>query len=300
MNRVGGFVFGKGQLIKRALGMSLMGFSTLGLIIGLLGLVAVCRFSRQMTSSAEQALEVMGTALASTRQNLDLTQTALAEAQVALDVTETFVKAAGSGLENTSAMIDSLSDVLVRDLPKVIRESQRSLSAAEEGAAVIERVLYGLNVISGLTRVTYAPEVSLTESFSALNESLDPLPETFAELDESLTAAQENLDPLQAAALEVSGPLAESKAVLVETQASLEDYSELIDGLTLTVSDLQKNLPNLMRITIFSLYFLLIWLAISQIGLLCQGWEMVTHHPSLLEDRIRELEQKVHELASQG
>jgi hypothetical protein len=277
-----------------------MAFSALGLLISLLGLLLVCRFSGQVAASAGEALEVAVAALTSTKQNLDLAHRGLEEAQVALGVTETFVEEAGSGMENTSAMIDSLSDLLVSDLPKVIRESQRSLSAAEEGAAVIENVLYGLNTISALTRVTYDPDVSLTESFAAMNDSLATLPETFANLDESLKAAQENLDDLQTASLEVSGPLAESEAVLAEAQTSLEDYSKPIDHLTLSVSDLQKNLPNLMRIIIFSLYFLLIWLAVSQIGLLWQGWEMVTHDPSLLEDRVRELEQKVEGLVSQG
>ena len=293
-------VSGKGVVIKRVLGISLMAFSALGLLISLLGLLLVCRFSGQVAASAGEALEVAVAALTSTKQNLDLAHRGLEEAQVALGVTETFVEEAGSGMENTSAMIDSLSDLLVSDLPKVIRESQRSLSAAEEGAAVIENVLYGLNTISALTRVTYDPDVSLTESFAAMNDSLATLPETFANLDESLKAAQENLDDLQTASLEVSGPLAESEAVLAEAQTSLEDYSKPIDHLTLSVSDPQKNLPNLMRIIIFSLYFLLIWLAVSQIGLLWQGWEMVTHDPSLLEDRVRELEQKVEGLVNQG
>jgi len=293
-------VSGKGVVIKRVLGISLMAFSALGLLLSLLGLLLVCRFTGQVTSSAGEALEVAVAALTSTKQNLDLATRGLEEAQVALGVTETFVGEAGSGMENTSAMIDSLSDLLVSDLPKVIRESQRSLSAAEEGAAVIENVLYGLNTISALTRVTYDPDVSLTESFAAMNDSLATLPETFANLDESLKAAQENLDDLQTASLEVSGPLAESEAVLAEAQTSLEDYSKPIDHLTLSVSDLQKNLPNLMRIAISSLYCLLIWLAVSQIGLLWQGWEMVTHDPSLLEDRVRELEQKVEGLVSQG
>ena len=293
-------VSGKGVVIKRVLGISLMAFSALGLLISLLGLLLVCRFSGQVAASAGEALEVAVAALTSTKQNLDLAHRGLEEAQVALGVTETFVEEAGSGMENTSAMIDSLSDLLVSDLPKVIRESQRSLSAAEEGAAVIENVLYGLNTISALTRVTYDPDVSLTGSFAAMNDSLATLPETFANLDESLKAAQENLDDLQTASLEVSGPLAESEAVLAEAQTSLEDYSKPIDHLTLSVSDLQKNLPNLMRIIIFSLYFLLIWLAVSQIGLLWQGWEMVTHDPSLLEHRLRDLEQKVEGLVSQG
>jgi hypothetical protein len=277
-----------------------MAFSALGLLISLLGLLLVCRFSGQVASSAGAAVDVAVAALTSTKQNLDLASRGLEQAQVALGATQGLMESADSGLENTSVMLGSVGDIMADDLPGVIEESQRSLSAAQEGAAVIENVLYGLNTISALTRVTYDPDVSLTESFAAMNDSLATLPETFANLDESLKAAQENLDDLQTASLEVSGPLAESEAVLAEAQTSLEDYSKPIDHLTLSVSDLQKNLPNLMRIIIFSLYFLLIWLAVSQIGFLWQGWEMVTHDPSLLEHRLHDLEKKVEGLVSQG
>ena len=286
---------GTARSIKRVLGICLMAFSTLGLIISLLGLVAVFRFGGPVMSGLDHGLESVVVALTSTTQNLKLTQTALGEAEIALGVAETFVQEAASGMENTSALIGSLSEVVVSDLPEVIRESRRSLSAAEQGAAVIENVLYGMNVISRLTGVTYDPDVSLTDSFSAINDSLAPLPGKLAGLDETLTAAQENLDGLQTASLEVSGPLAESEAVLVEAQTSLEDYTAMIDGLTLSVSDLQQRLPTLMRIAIFSLYFLLLWLAISQIGLLWQGWEMVSEDPGLLEDRVSELERRLEE-----
>lgn len=43
-----------------------------------------------------------------------------------------------------------------------------------------------------------------------------------------------------------------------------------------------------------------IWLAVSQIGLLWQGWEMVSYQPSLAEVPVRELEYKVHGLRQQG
>jgi prophage DNA circulation protein len=299
MNPARRLASGRGHLIRRVLGTALVVFSALGLVISMLGLVAVCRFSGRVASSADQALEVTLSALTSTRQNLELASSALEEAQVALGAAQTFVDESGSGLENTSALLESMSDILLADLPEVIEETQHSLSAAEEGAAVIEDVLYGLNAISGLTGLAYDPEVSLTESFARMNESLDAIPATLSELDESLKASQENLDHLQIAISEVSGPLDESGAVLAESQASVEAYSSIIEGLTLDVRHLQETLPSLMRIAVFALCFLLIWLAVSQIGLLWQGWEMIRYDPSLVEQRVRELEERVQRLVKQ-
>ena len=182
-------VSGRGVVIKRLLGASLMIFSALGLVISLLGLLVVCRFSGPVAASADDALDVAVAALSSTRQNLDLAHRALGEARVALGATQAFTEGAGDGLENTGALLGSLSDVLLHDLPDVIEESQHSLEAAEEAATVIEKVLYGLNAISGLTGLTYDPDVSLTESFGDINESLDAIPDSMAELDGSLTGA---------------------------------------------------------------------------------------------------------------
>jgi hypothetical protein len=299
LNRRRRLTSGDGQWIKRALGACLMAFSALGLVISLSGLVIVWRFSGQVAASANEAVEIAVAALDSTKQNLDLTQEALTEAQQALGATRTFVEAAGSGMANTSTLIDSLGDVLVGDIPKVIRESQRSLSAAEDGAAVIERMLHGLNTISALTGVKYDPDVSLTESLSAINESLDALPDQLAALEEGLSATQDNLDDLQTAATAVSAPLEESEAVLLDAQSNAEAYSSILEDLTLQVSDLQARLPRWIRALALSLSFLLIWLAISQIGLLWQGWEMVSSREKLTEGRLRALEQKVQELTSQ-
>ena len=299
MSTFRGAVSGQGAMIKRVLGSCLMIFSTLGLLISLLGLVAVFRFSGPVASSSEQALQVTLVALTSGQQNLDLALRALGEAQAALDATEAFVEGAGSGLKDTSALMGSLSDMMVGDLGQVIVESQHSLAAAENAAAVIEELLYGLNVISGLTGLTYDPDVSLTESFARMNESLDTVPRTLAELDESLSAARGNLDDSQASVVELTGPLNESAAVLIEAQASLETYSSLIAQLIQEIEDLQESLPLWIRAIVFSLYFLLIWLAITQVGLLWQGWEMVSEQPRVIDDRILELERKVEELASQ-
>jgi hypothetical protein len=289
----------RGHLIRRVLGAGLVVFSALGLVISMLGLVAVWRFRGPVASSADQALEITLSALTSTGQNLELASSALGQAQVALGAAQTFVEESDSGLENTSALLGSVSDILLADLPEVIEETQHSLSAAQEGAAVIEDVLYGLNAVSGLTGLAYDPEVSLTESFARINESLDAIPDTLAELDDGLKTSEENLDDLQIAVSEVTGPLDESAAVLAESQASLEAYSSIVEGLTLDVKNLQETLPSLIRIAIFALCFLLIWLAVSQIGLLWQGWEMVRYDPSLVEDRVRELEEKVQRLAKQ-
>jgi hypothetical protein len=300
MSAFRGIALGQGATIKRVLGICLMVFSALGLVISLLGLVAVLKFSGPVASSADQALQLTVAALTSGQQNLDLAHSALGEARTALEATEDFVEGAGGGLGESSAVMGSLSDMLVGDLGQVVVETQQSLAAAEEAAAVIEELLYGLNVISGLTGLTYDPDVSLTESFARMNDSLDTVPRTLAELDQSLSAAQENLDDSQASVVELAGPLHESEAVLVEAQASLEEYSSLTEQVIQEVQDFQENLPRWIRAVVSSLYFLLIWLAITQIGLLSQGWEMVSDQARLIDDRIQELERRVEELSSRG
>lgn len=297
MAQAGGFVSDRVGAVRRVLGVGLMFFSAVGLVISVLGLILVFTLNGQVASNADHSLEIAVDALASTQQNLDLTDRALGEARVALSTTETFVEEAGSGLENTGALMGSLSQILGNDLPDVIEDTQDSLSAAEEGAAVIEDVLRGLNAISGLTGLSYDPEVSLTESFASMNESLGAIPATLAELDDSLEGAQQNLDDIQTALSQVATPLTESELVLAEAQASVQAYTSTIEQLAQAVDDLRAVLPAWIRTAVLALYFLLVWLAVSQIGLLWQGWEMVSSQPRLMEARLQELEEKLEQLA---
>lgn len=282
--------------IKRALGAALMVFSILGLVISVSGLAAVFVVGRQVGQTAGEALTPTLTALDTTTQSLDVVHSALGEAHDALAAMETVTQDTDEGLQNTSALIGSLSEGLVGDLADVVSNSQRSLEAAEEGAAVIEGVLDGLNVISGLTGVTYDPDVSMAESFALIRESMETVPDTLDEVDEGLKAIKENLDGVQTGFADLADTVDDSKEILVAAQTSVEDYNSLVRELSLNLRALQQNLPNWIRIGTYGLYFLLIWLAISQVGLLWQGWEMFSYDPGEVEDRVRELELKVDEL----
>jgi len=290
----------RGISLKRILGVGLMIFSALGLVISLFGMLAVCKVREPVAQSAGEALTLTLTALDTTSQSLDVVHSALGETQDALGAMQTVVQGTGDGLENTGALMGSLSDALGGDLTQVILDSQRSLAAAEEGAAVIERMLYGLNVISALTGTTYDPDVSLTESLALMNQSLDTVPQTLAEVDENLDAVQENLNGMQTGFTDLTTTLDESGAIVVEAQTSVDDYSRVVQELSVKISGLQEDLPNRIRTATFWLYFLLIWLAISQIGLLDQGWEMVSYDPAQVEARVAELEERVEKLLQEA
>ena len=289
----------KGILVKRILGICLMICSVLGLVVSLLGLPAVSRVSQRITKGGDEALTLALTTLDTTGQSLALMHDGLVEAQNALGAAQTVTEGLDDGLQNTETMIGSLSDALGNDLPQVILNTQDALDAAGQGVAVVEDVLYGLNTVSLLTGMTYEPDVSLAESFANINQSLDSVPQTLAEVDESLGATQKNLSDMQTGFTDLTETLDESKAILVEAQANIDDYSALVEELSLKIAALQENLPDWARTATWALYFLLIWLAISQIGLLWQGWEMVSYQPAQVEQRVRELEEKIELLRTQ-
>ncbi len=288
-----GFASAGRRSIKRVLGFALMVFSVLGLVLSLLGLGVVYRVSGPVARSANDALALTVTALETTSQSLDLVHRTLGEGQDALSAMGTVMEGTGDGLQSTGALMGSLSDALGRDLTQVVVDSQSSLSAAEEGAAVIEGMLRGLNVISALTGIRYDPDVSLTESLALINESLDAVPDTLGDVDENLEAVQENLYTMETGFPDLTDTLEDTGAILEDAQTSVDEYRAIVQELTFRTASLQEGLPGSIRLATFGLYFVLIWLAISQIGLLWQGWEMVRYHPAQVETRLRELERKV-------
>lgn len=286
----------KVPVLKRLLGISLMIFSALGLIISLLALPAVHRVSIQVTESADKAVETALAALDTTSQTLALVHGALGETKNALGAIETVADGVQGGLQNTGEVVRSSSETLTGELSEVILDAQESLAAAEKGVAVVENMLHGLNAISRLTGLSYDPDVSLAESFASMNENLDTVPQTLADVGERLGGVKGSLGEIEAGFAELTGILKDTESILKGIQTSVEDYDRLVQDLLLALGDLRESLAGWIRAATYVLYFLLIWLAISMVGLFWQGWEMVRYHPVQLEDRVAELEMKIGKL----
>ena len=285
---------------RRLLGLGLVIVSAVGLVLSLVGLVFVARASRGIAANTQDALEVIASTLETTSEMLALIDKTLGETADAVGTARTTTLDIRQTLQATDAMLTSLTGMLGSDLPEVVTSTQASLESAQASAQVIDGVLLGLNAIAPLTGVSYNPDQPLAESLAEVETSLDSLPGTFTEIAKDVSAAQDDLGVVEDDLNALADDLADIEASLKEAQEVITDYRAQVDDLTARVSDLQERVPRWVRAATLGAIFVLVWLALSQIGLLFQGWEMVSVDHRRLAAKVEELDEIVRELQGKG
>jgi polyhydroxyalkanoate synthesis regulator phasin len=277
--------------VKKVYGVGLMIVSVVGLILSLFGLIFVARTGRQITKDVQETLGVTASALETTSQSLSLAEEAFGEAADSIGAAEGMTQDVQQTLTDTNTLIDSLGGVFGSELPEIITHTRQSLEAAEQSAAVVDGVLLALTYVP-LLNVEYDPEVPLSESIGNIDASLETLPQSLTDISGDLEAAQGNLQSVDSDLDRLSGSLADIRQTLTEAQSVMVDYRELVDDLTERVKKLQTQVPRWVRTGTIGVTFVLVWLAFSQVGLLFQGWEMLTFNARQLEERVEALEAK--------
>jgi len=261
--------------IKRFFGIALMLLSLIGLFLSLAGLVMIPRVGGRVESQMTHTLDLAILTLDVTSESLTLANTSLDQSVDALDAAQSTTEGVGETLEDTSPLLDRLATVVGSDLPEVITSTQKSLVSAQESALVIDRVLYGLDSVSLLTGVEYDPEIPLSQSLVDVADSLDGLPASFTVMQEDLETAQTNLETVEMGISDLADSLADIETSLQEAKDIIAKYVGVVGSVRTELEDMRQNLPGWIQISEWVSAFVLVWLAIVQIGLFFQGREMM-------------------------
>lgn len=261
--------------IRHFFGFALILFSILGLVVSTAGLLAVPKVAGRLRISIEEGLDLTLLALDATDESLVLAGTSIKQAIAALDSVRETTLGIGQTLDETDPLLNSVGDIVGQELPAIVESTQESLASSEASARVIDQVLYSLNTVAAVTGIEYDPETPLAESIADVSDSLDSLPESFEAIEEDMAAAQSNLGFVEQGATSLAGNLADIGVSLSQAQEVIEKYRTVVGRLETNISNLSQRLDASMRAVVWGFSLLLVWLIISQIGLVFQGWEMV-------------------------
>jgi hypothetical protein len=117
--------------------------------------------------------------------------------------------------------------------------------------------------------------VPLNETIGGISTSLDSIPPRLQEAKRGLDTLSLNLDTVT---LNMDQIASSTEDISASTNASLqvvEDYQQLANNLREEVESMQTALPGQLRLVFLGAALLLIWLGISQIGLLVQGLDLI-------------------------
>ncbi len=261
------------SILRRIIGVVLILASIGGLVFSISGMFFVWLVEASVTQNIQTGVEAMSQALDTTAQGLAVTQEALQGSLASIQSVGATLETAGKTIDTTEPMLDEISQVLSDDLPKTIRATQISIATAQQSAGVVDTVLGALSYIPG---INYNPGTSLSSALGGVSTSLKDLPQSFTDMATSLQDTKHNLQTFRV-------DFSLMKDAIRQVESSMTQYESIIEGYHTSVTQVQsqlhlldKNLPNLIRGITWGLTIFLIWMAIAQLGLFAQGWDLLT------------------------
>jgi methyl-accepting chemotaxis protein len=264
-------------LLNRAVGYLLVIAATIGLVFSLLGIAAVWRVKQPLTDDAMSMIELADRTLKATSDGLLLTKESLTEAMVDVISLKNTLEATSRAINATNPMLDSLSNLLTSNIPDSIYTIQNSLATAQSSAQVIENFLKTVSSLPFLPIQPYDPPVPLHESLSDVSQSLDALPQSLMEMDKSLDSSRGNLILIEAEFRIMSRNVEQMNASLLDAQGVVDSYQNVVSDLQQRTANLSTNIPRWINNLTWFTTFLLILIAIAQLGLLVQGLMLIKY-----------------------
>lgn len=282
--------------LRRIIGAVLLIVALVGVFASVAGAFLVNQIATAATTEVETALTTTIDTLETSQEVLELANTALDDAADAVNALSDSTIGVGATIQSTSSLLGSLSDLFGEELPLIITSTQTSLETAQEGVAVVERVLDTLADVP-LIGVNYNPQVPLTQSIADIEDDLGALPPSFTEISEELSTTQQTLATVDSNLDDLNEALVEIETSFRDSQTLVSEYQELFAQITEQVTDLRDNAPVWINTARLGFTFVLVWLGFSQVGLAFQGWSMLTTDPRALEARVDTLEEYVQRIA---
>jgi len=261
------------SIIRKIIGLILILAAIGGVVFSISGMFFVWLAESNVTNNVTTGVEALSQALDTTAQGLAVTQEALQGSLASIQSVGATLETAGKTIDTTEPMLNEISKVLAEDLPKTIRATQVSIATAQQSAGVVDTVLGALSYLPG---ISYNPGTSLSSALGGISTSMKDLPQTLTDMAGSLEDTNHNLQTFRV-------DFSIMKDAIRQVETSMAQYEDIIEGYHASVTQVQtqlhileKNLPNMIRGITWGITIFLIWMAIAQLGLFTQGWELFT------------------------
>lgn len=264
------------SVASRILGVLLVVAAIFGLIFSGWGLVRIWTIKGQVTEDVLSTVELTQTTLTATSDGLFLAEQSLTQAKVDVISLKNTLEATGRAIRATNPIIASLSNLMKNDLPDAIQATQMSLETAQSSARLIENFLRTLSSIPFLPIEPYNPEVPLQESLQEVSDSLDRIPASLLDMEDNLRQSQGNLILIQAEFNIMARHVQQINESLTNAETIVVEYQQVVSEVQERVSSLENDIPRRINNLAWWLTFILIWLAITQLGVLLQGVSLLT------------------------
>jgi peptidoglycan hydrolase CwlO-like protein len=262
-------------MLRRSLGFLFIVTAVLGVIFSIGGIALIWYVREPLKENLSVTFDLIEATINATTAGLTVAAESLTKAQTDVTSLQNTVSSAGKAINDTVPLVDTLRSLMGETLPEAIQSIQTAIDSTQATAATIESTLQLLTTFPILPIDPYQPEVTLTESLGEVSKNLDPIAESFLEIESTLQTSQGNLTLIAAQVKIISRNVGELKTSLYQTQQVLNQYQSVVATLEGQIIAIKSQLPGIINTLSWLGTIFLIWLGIMQIGLLTQGLERI-------------------------
>lgn len=255
----------------RLVGGSLIATALLGVLISFAGMIVVAQAGTTAQQALIRELMTLDRALVATGEGLTIAGSALTDVEGTLGSLSATLVSATNAISETQPTLATIGELTGTSLPQTIRETQVALESAQTAAISAEDVLGSLRFLG----VRYSPEVPMGDAIGRVETSLADVPDDLIEVAAGLDTASANLEQLTGNLAEVATGIDAIAASVDEATGVVEQYQEIVGDLRTEVASIGEALPGWISLARWGLWLVLVWMALAQIGLLAQGWELL-------------------------
>jgi hypothetical protein len=264
-------------IIRRIIGVLLILAAILGLVVSIGAMYVIWNVQGNLTTSLQNTIDLLGQTLETTTQGLVVTQAALQNSVDLIGNLQATVETTAEAIGSTNPMVDEIARLMKEDLPDSIRATQTSLLTAQHSAAAIDNVLKAMSGIPLIgPSIGYDPEVPLADALGLVAESIQDLPDSFITMQDDLKNTQSSLQTFEADLTVMAESVGQIQSSVAQYDQVIGGYQASLDQVLAQLEMLSANLPNIVRMVSIGLTAFLVWMAIAQLGLFTQGWELLT------------------------
>jgi peptidoglycan hydrolase CwlO-like protein len=258
---------------SRLIGVIYITGAVFGIIISLAGLIGLWATKSRATRAVGASVILGGQIIDATRGTVEVAAISLDQAATDLQAMQDIINQVGTSLEDSTELISTTSAMVGKDMVSFVGEFQASMKSVETSARIVDDFL---RVVGGIPFVgqRYRPDVPLEESFAQVNRSLDPLPKKFTDIQRQLDVASANVAVMQTQIESLNEELGGVNQSLERAQEQAEEYRTLLRDMRDRWTSLQRRLPVLLTVFYLAITALLVWIFISQLGILIHGIEL--------------------------
>lgn len=260
---------------RRITGFALILASVAGLLFSLAGIAGIWRVQRNLTDRLIETVDLLDLTLETTTQGLTVVNDSLVRASTDVRALSSTLQTTGRVIRDTNPMVVEITNLVSDELPDTIVKTQVALTSAQASARLIERTLTIISNIPLLPVEAYNPPVPLDQALGEVVTSLDPLPESLSAMETTLNTSRGNLIMIEAELNIMARHINDINTSLAEARSVTRQYQGVVSTLHQQVTALRANLPGWINLASWFLTIGLVWLALTQLGLLAQGLEMV-------------------------